>query len=481
MPPKKRARIGHHELSVSQTALARHLAEQGDGPNENAQRHRIRRELADLTTIWTPVGPVVQDIELPMLEDENKMLTIIHPVALLYHMCASCEQFAVFLRQCCQGFEGDGNLLLYTDECTTGNQLRHDAIGRVQTVYWSLKVYPHWWRSRLCGWCVFTFLPCDWQYAMDGGLAALAKSIIRKFFIEGASNFHAGIALPSRHGAFLFKCGLACFIQDEAAHKSLCSVKGASGSKPCLKCKNITKGITHEPGEEYWRDVSVAMPEEFDEHDRGSFNEIIARLERDKLVLGKGRFDNLQQVLGVVYHPEAAIFDPQCRLHFSPPLHVHEDWMHAAAASGGFGQYALNSFLLKSFKHGVVDADLDAFQQQICWPSNRDALHREFFRKRVTKPNPSKKEGSKAEPHLKCFASETIQAAQAAVLFAIVIIIPKNILALECRCLFLLNQMFDILGAGPCRNKAGQRGAPRFPRPSRLLKSIPGFSGAPFG
>eukprot|EP00959_Pyramimonas_sp_CCMP1952_P427521 8953765-Pyramimonas_sp.AAC.1 len=127
-----------------------------------------------------------------------------------------------------------------------------------------------------------------------------------------------------------------------------------------------------------------------------------AKAKKDRGELFAQSFHNLQQLSGLTYDEHSIVFDASYRPYIDAVKHTMEDWMHIIVASGGMGQYVTNCWLLTCFGAGYTSADLDRFQMEIRWPSNRQRLHGEFFKKRT----------SAWGGHLKCFAAEVMQAVQ---------------------------------------------------------------------
>jgi len=57
-------------------------------------------------------------------------------------------------------------------------------------------------------------------------------------------SFSLGLRLSDGEGGyFLLRARLGSWIQDMEAHREVCDIKGASGTKFCPWCKNMTKGV----------------------------------------------------------------------------------------------------------------------------------------------------------------------------------------------------------------------------------------------
>eukprot|EP00959_Pyramimonas_sp_CCMP1952_P278741 5827962-Pyramimonas_sp.AAC.1 len=235
------------DVGVSRNAVARVLVANGSrgDASVDAVRQQLSRDLVTATTVPTPVGDLFSHFDIPLKKDGPYRCMFIKPAALLYHLTTTYELFRQFaftwIHQWRSRGGGDDCIILYTDELNTGNPLRHDHSTKYQTVYWTCAWWPDWFRCRTQAWFVFTVIPLAIQNMIAGGLSCLLRCVLREFF-DGAGGAGAGVALPTNSGEPIFvRMRLLCFLQDEKAHKEAFCVKGASGTKPCHKCKNVIR------------------------------------------------------------------------------------------------------------------------------------------------------------------------------------------------------------------------------------------------
>ena len=76
---------------------------------------------------------------------------------------------------------------------------------------------------------------------MNAGIGQLFKQIIKHTFqSDGVDLEKGGFVLKSPQGSLhRLYLKLGCFVQDGAAHRAMFSIKGDSGTRCCLLCKNI--------------------------------------------------------------------------------------------------------------------------------------------------------------------------------------------------------------------------------------------------
>ena len=125
-------------------------------------------------------------------------------------------------------------------------------------------------------------------------------------------------------------------IQDEEAHKNLWSVKGASGFKACICCRNVVRTPRYKlAGSVYAKNLQGALPRDFDLHTPETFAHMVDDLESSYPLLAPGRFKDKEKASGVGYHPQSILHDPLLKRHLNPVKHTYWDWMHCLVASGG--------------------------------------------------------------------------------------------------------------------------------------------------
>ena len=76
---------------------------------------------------------------------------------------------------------------------------------------------------------------------VNAGIGQLVKQIIKHTFqSDGVDLEKVGFVLKSQAGKlYRLHLKLGCFVQDGAAHRAMFSIKGDSGTRCCLLCKNI--------------------------------------------------------------------------------------------------------------------------------------------------------------------------------------------------------------------------------------------------
>lgn len=116
---------------VSQSALSELLKELKDLPQlpEATSRSTLKRARDDKVSGQTPLGPLFVDTQLPTEDGEFKC-RMVHPGALLWHLCFNCSSFWTYLESLMVRKPSTEMcpwcITLYSDEVSPGNQLKPD-------------------------------------------------------------------------------------------------------------------------------------------------------------------------------------------------------------------------------------------------------------------------------------------------------------------------------------------------------------------
>ena len=237
------------------------------------------------------------------------------------------------------------------------------------------------------------------QEQLDGGLTYVFQRLLKDVFFQPASfNFSIGVTLPDgRGGSCLHRVEMGPFIQDEKAQKNANSVKGAAGTRCCLKCRNILnidpQRIQHHP---YFKHYATAKPESFHLHTAESFWKSADMLA---CAVNSGaaqtHINALEQALGIKYAKNGLVWDIYLRRHYNPVLQTYWDWMHCLYGSGGYAQFEVNLFVVELVRIGKTLAQLDEFVKSIC--NLRHKLPKKFFQNRIVLEKGEQKKQNKSK------------------------------------------------------------------------------------
>lgn len=151
--------------------------------------------------------------------------------------------------------EAPYELCLYTDEVVPGNALSHDNKRKIWVVYGSLLQFGSQVLSQESAWLTLATARSSFLAHIHGGIGQLMKIVIKEAFQSPRCDLQkAGILLKAPNGSLhRVWVKLGCFVQDGAAHRAVYGIKGDSGTRMCLLCKNMVSkksGLVDEVGAE---------------------------------------------------------------------------------------------------------------------------------------------------------------------------------------------------------------------------------------
>ena len=142
----KRRRL--HEMRyrlpyASMTALAEFIKlVRAEGLPEVASRTTMYEAKADVLLAKTPYGPILQYVDLTLVDGSTLQNPIAHPLALLWTIarmnCAFTRHFMKCLKDFPPSLVKKWRLLLYSDEITPGDALQGVHKRKVWAVYYAL-------------------------------------------------------------------------------------------------------------------------------------------------------------------------------------------------------------------------------------------------------------------------------------------------------------------------------------------------------
>jgi hypothetical protein len=149
----------------------------------------------------------------------------------------------------------------------------------------------------------------------------------------------AGVVLKHPNGDHLrlyFELGM--FLQDGGAHKLVLGVKGDSGSKYYLLCKNEFVIALGEAGEESDDEIisTVIQRKQMALATDADILASVGRLEQRRLTCSTADFKLWEQATGLNYQPNGLLFNKALRQAgaIKPASQYCHDWMHGTCSSG---------------------------------------------------------------------------------------------------------------------------------------------------
>ena len=178
-------------------------------------------------------------------------------------------------------------------------------------------------------WLCLGVLKVQTAHQVQGGLSCAFKMLLRHVFLSTPS-FSTGVSLELSAGPTLFWAKLSNILGDEAALKSTWSVKGASGLKPCMLCKNVCaqrSGLPQHDVNNYLVDLACSDFSKFDLCTDNDLWQMQDTLLAQQPVLSNAALDRLEKATGMTCNPNGILADVELRAHVKPTCSTF-DSMH---------------------------------------------------------------------------------------------------------------------------------------------------------
>lgn len=207
------------------------------------QRKHIKEATLKELNRYKEYGPMF--VEVPLQGDEAYKAAIVNIHTLLFTAFAQGGGFYNLLMETMTKHPPDPaapyQLCLYTDEVVPGNALSHDNKRKIWVVYGSLLQFGPQVLSQESAWLTLATARSSFLAHVHGGIGQLMKVVIKEAFQSPRCDLQkAGILLKAPNGTLhRVWIKLGCFVQDGAAHRAVFGIKGDSGTRMCLLCKNI--------------------------------------------------------------------------------------------------------------------------------------------------------------------------------------------------------------------------------------------------
>ena len=247
--------------------------------------------------------------------------------------------------------------IFYNDELGVGNVLRADNRRKCVAFYWSIAEFGNDLRFE-DSWFCLGILRTGVLQKVRGGLSAVTRTILRAAFVPHPTDqtFTTGITL-NLHEPYLFVCQFSVSLGDEASLKETWDLKGSSGMRPCVKCKNCTmKRAALSQHDPLLQTISCINFELFDTQSDNDIwwacDHIMQRQQLDS----KANFERLETACGLNWNIYGLLADQELR-EYVKPTSIHFDGMHCYFSQGIAG-LELHNFLEASTRVGITFAEV---------------------------------------------------------------------------------------------------------------------------
>lgn len=366
-----------------------------------------------------------------------------------------------FRRKPCS-IDNPWQLCIYADEITPGNVLAARTERKSWMVYGSFLEHGQMTLQKEAAWATLFAKRSSSVSELPGGISQLTALILKHIFCNPTCNPTLGGVVLSHQGQNIriyFKLGM--FLMDGGAHKLVWGIKGDSGNKYCLLCKNVFHTHNRSNAEDDSEDEAVFTPLKHKMLDLATDSEIlgsVSRLALNKMTCSAADFKLWQQASGINYVAEGLLFDQTIQQAgiLQPVTQYCHDWMHGVCSSGTM-TVAIYAVLVSLSQAGLpvwkLLADFVSLWK-LPYAYSMPHLSDMFSPKRV--------EAYKKAKKFKCQASERLALYPIISMFVQTVPMKQNICLPQCRAFLAMSDVLDLL----------QSIATQTVEPSQLMQAV---------
>ena len=380
--------------------------------------------------VVTPYGPFVQEIEIdaPRLPKWE----ICHPFAFLWHLTMISTGFREVMNAITSAHRVL-RLVIYADELVPGNPYRPEKSRTLMCIYWAFVDWPSWLLSRTFAWPCFSIMRSAILQDIPGGMAYLARVILRVFFPHSGESMDSGVLIQTPDGPLLIKCKFVGWLADLVGHKEITEWKGTTGNVCCMEC-----GKLHKVAVGCRADGRVGLDccdfGKWGRRSNADIHDIVDKIEqiRDSTQLAQTETDE-----GINYRPTGILFDKFLRNMYLPIDHMIRDWQHIFLQDG-VANTCIGEIMDILKTHGKTHQHVRVFLKLCHLPSKYGRPHENWLADSCLK-------GRK----LRSFSSTVLNLIPIIFLFVTKYCEADPDLADVVRCITLLQTVCGVLSAGP--------------------------------
>ena len=253
------------------------------------------------------------------------------------------------------------NIIIYHDEITPGNVLRPDNKRKVTACYFSFREFQEHLTNENA-WICFAVLRHTVIQTVTGGMAHVAWQLMKMFVDCERCFFSVGVIL-SLGRPLILRATISNILGDESALKQTFGIKGASGLKPCMLCKNICmrgSSLAEHDQTGYLQEISCSDCSKFDLASNEDVWTCADYLLAQQRQLRKVQMEDLQTAAGMNAIQNGLLADIQLRAHVRPISIFTYDAMHCLY-SHGTASVELSHFLGRLAGIGIKFEQLRLF------------------------------------------------------------------------------------------------------------------------
>ena len=315
---------------------------------------------------------LISYVDLTLDNGDKHSLPVTNIRHTLPHCISACaafrREFELAMRQGGGGRRDPWRLVLYLDEATPGNILRLENKRKVLLFYVGFLEMGAFLRSEHA-WLPLALIRVTTLKKVAGGTSAVVRALLQAIFLGPHSVSDAGVAVPREDGATtILHIAFQRLLGDEAAVRAALDVKGASGLKLCIHCKNVVlpdrgsnASLQRFDHSGYLVDITCADAARLDAMGDAevwaAFDSMQTQKERG---LAKSRLQDLEKACGINCNAHGVLADLELRGHLKPCSSSTRDPMHVLYSSGVVNVEVY--LLLKA-----LSDDVPVFSWQMLW------------------------------------------------------------------------------------------------------------------
>lgn len=229
-------------------------------------------------------------------------------------------------------------LALYADELTPDNPVGHIQRRKSWAIYTSFLDFGPAALQNENAWLVNNLARTSTVSGMSAGISQLIALSLEDTFLNQFQVHKAGLFLTNGEESIRIFMDLSMFLQDGCAHKYVFGVKGDSGFKFCMLCKNHDLRITEPHDSDSDEDVVFTYTKHSDMSlcTDGEIMESVQRLASRKESCSSRDFKRWEKATGFNHEPHGLLLNERLTKAglLKPASQFCHDWMHGMASNG---------------------------------------------------------------------------------------------------------------------------------------------------
>lgn len=312
---------------------------------DRSAQYRARKEVSRNTV--TPYGPLVHDVELPLISGGTQAVAFQNPLAFLYHNCLESPHYSLIVKDALlkhpPSADKPWRIIVYQDGVDPSDGLAKHHSRKSSVFYWSIAEFGYRALAYEEVWGTVSLTRASEILKISGGISCVFQHVLQQFFNNTFDIRLAGVSVEFKDGSkghILARASI--LLADMPAIKECISCKGHSGVLCCPLCRNATleKSQAEVPLHKLTnKAVSIADPEwdKFVKNTNEGIRKDVARVNElhDLFMAGnisKDEFDDRCTAIGWVYTPAFTILNPKFNLQLADTIMY--DWAHIYVHDG---------------------------------------------------------------------------------------------------------------------------------------------------